>query len=384
MVDSKLIIYKNSDGNIIVDAIYKDETLWLSQKGMSKVFNVGVPAISKHLKNIFAENELDKNSVVSKMEITAEDGKRYNTDVYSLDAIIAVGYRINSKKATNFRIWATKVLKEYMTKGFALNDERFIKGNKYDYKYSEYDEKYYGTDQENEEYDFTAPENEHAFCQRNVYHYAEDYNGNNIGRFKVARGRYMWMPDEDFRLFLRSIYECSEELLNRIDEETGRVHDSEYKIIYQAELAYLLAQQFTATSDTLGNILTSIDDAANVFYVGAMLEMLPESGFIKAGMKLFPAGIKKHRLYLMTRSGKEAGYISFKDDRLYYVLIPILEQKRAMVKIEVSSKQDRHNTMGEKKYKNIDLWVKIGNDATFPENINMRIEDLLNRYRESV
>ena len=76
----------------------------------------------------------------------------------------------------------------------------------------------------------------------------------------------------------------------------------------------------------------------------------------------------------MTRSGKEAGYISFKDDRLYYVLIPILEQKRAMVKIEVSSKQDRHNTMGEKKYKNIDLWVKIGNDATFPENINMRIE----------
>ena len=223
----------------------------------------------------------------------------------------------------------------------------------------EYDEKYYGTDQENEEYDFTAPENEHAFCQRNVYHYAEDYNGNNIGRFKVARGRYMWMPDEDFKLFLRSIYECSEELLNRIDEETGRVHDSEYKIIYQAELAYLLAQQFTATSDTLGNILTSIDDAANVFYVGAMLEMSPESGFIKAGMKLFPAGIKKHRLYLMTRSGKEAGYISFKDDRLYYVLIPILEQKRAMVKIEVSSKQDRHNTMGEKKYKNIDLFIKF-------------------------
>ena len=85
----------------------------------------------------------------------------------------------------------------------------------------------------------------------------------------------------------------------------------------------------------------------------------------------------------MTRSGKEAGYISFKDDRLYYVLIPILEQKRALVKIEVSSKQDRHNTMGEKKYKNIDLWVKIGNDATFPENINMRIEDLLNSYHES-
>ena len=135
MEDNELIIYNNSEGNIIVDAIYKDETLWLSQKGMSKVFDVGVSAISKHLKNIFEEQELDKKSVISKMEITADDGKNYNTEVYSLDAIIAVGYRINSKKATEFRIWATKILKEYMIKGFAINDERFIKGNKYDSKY---------------------------------------------------------------------------------------------------------------------------------------------------------------------------------------------------------------------------------------------------------
>ncbi len=132
---SNLLIYKNKDGNIIVDAIYKDETLWLTQKGMAKVFDVQVPAISKHLKNIFDEDELNKNSVVSKMEITADDGKNYNTEVYNLDAIIAVGYRVNSKKATEFRIWATKVLKEYMTKGFALNNERFISGNKYDGKY---------------------------------------------------------------------------------------------------------------------------------------------------------------------------------------------------------------------------------------------------------
>ena len=95
---------------------------------MSKVFEVGVPAISKHLKNIFEENELDKNLVISKMEITADDGKNYNTEVYSLDAIIAVGYRVNSKKATEFRMWATKVLKEYMIKGFALNDEK-LKNN---------------------------------------------------------------------------------------------------------------------------------------------------------------------------------------------------------------------------------------------------------------
>jgi len=132
---NNLLIYKNKDGNIQVDAIYKDETLWLTQKGMAKIFEVNVPAISKHLKNIFDEHELEKNSVVSKMEITATDGKNYNTVVYNLDAIIAVGYRVNSKKATEFRIWATKILRDYITKGFVLNDERFIKGNKYDLKY---------------------------------------------------------------------------------------------------------------------------------------------------------------------------------------------------------------------------------------------------------
>ena len=135
MKDNKLIIYKNNEGNIVVDAIYKDETLWLSQKGMSKVFECSTDNISLHLKHIFEDNELEKKSVTEKCSLTADDGKKYNTTIYSLDAIIAVGYRINSKKATEFRIWATKILKEYITKGFALNDERFINGNKYDTKY---------------------------------------------------------------------------------------------------------------------------------------------------------------------------------------------------------------------------------------------------------
>lgn len=106
---NNLLIYKNKDGNIIVDAIYKKETLWLSQKGMAKVFEVGIPAISKHLNNIFKEKELEENMVISKMENTtmhgAIEGKTQTTEInmYSLDAIIAVGYRINSKKATEFR-----------------------------------------------------------------------------------------------------------------------------------------------------------------------------------------------------------------------------------------------------------------------------------------
>ena len=133
--EENLLIYKNAEGNIIVDAIFKDETLRLTQKGMAKVFDCSVDNISLHLKNIFKDNELDENSVTEESSITASDGKNYKTKIYNLDAIISVGYRINSKKATEFRIWATKILKEYMIKGFALNDERFIKGNKYDAEY---------------------------------------------------------------------------------------------------------------------------------------------------------------------------------------------------------------------------------------------------------
>ena len=128
---NNLIIYKNKDGNVIVDAILKDDTLWLSQKGISKVFDVEVPAISKHLNNIYIEGELQKDSTVSKMEIVQQEGSRNvkrKVDFYNLDAIISVGYRVNSGRATQFRIWATKVLKEYMTKGFALDDERLKQG----------------------------------------------------------------------------------------------------------------------------------------------------------------------------------------------------------------------------------------------------------------
>ena len=138
---NNLLIYKNKDGNIVVDAIYKNETLWLTQKGMAKVFDVGVPAISKHLRNIFDEEELNESMVVSKMENTTQHGalkektQTNEVKIYNLDAIIAVGYRVNSKKATEFRIWATKVLKEYMIKGFALSDERFIKGNRFSTQY---------------------------------------------------------------------------------------------------------------------------------------------------------------------------------------------------------------------------------------------------------
>lgn len=120
----EIIFYKTADGNVKVEILLKDENLWLTQAKMADLFDVQKAAISKHLKNIFEEGELIENSVVSILETTAADGKNYKTNFYNLDAIIAVGYRVNSKKATQFRIWANQILKEYVIKGFVMNDER--------------------------------------------------------------------------------------------------------------------------------------------------------------------------------------------------------------------------------------------------------------------
>ncbi|MCM1084345.1 MAG: virulence RhuM family protein [Clostridium sp.] len=122
------LLYTAEDSGIKVNAILKDETIWLSQKGMAELFGCSTDNISLHLKNIFADGELERDSVTEKISVTAADGKNYNTQFYNLDAIISVGYRVNSKRATQFRKWATGVLKEYMIKGFALDDERLKQG----------------------------------------------------------------------------------------------------------------------------------------------------------------------------------------------------------------------------------------------------------------
>lgn len=124
----QFLLYNMPDADGKVKVVIKDETLWCTQKAMAQLFGVGVPAISKHLKNIFEEGELVADSVISKMETTAADGKNYTTTYYSLDAIIAVGYRVSSMKATRFRQWATKILNEYIKKGFAMDDERLKQG----------------------------------------------------------------------------------------------------------------------------------------------------------------------------------------------------------------------------------------------------------------
>ncbi len=128
------LMYNTPQEDIKVNVVVKDETLWLTQKAMATLFDVQTPAINKHLKNIFEEGELDKEVVIYKMEITTEHGaiegktQTKETNFYNLDAIISVGYRVNSTKATQFRIWATKTLKEFIEKGFVMDDERLKQG----------------------------------------------------------------------------------------------------------------------------------------------------------------------------------------------------------------------------------------------------------------
>jgi len=125
---SNFLLYTDTNGKVRVEVFVKDETVWLTQKAMAELFGVQVPAINKHLKNIFESGELCESSVISILETTAADGKQYKTNYYNLDAIIAVGYRVNSYQATQFRIWATKTLKEFIIKGFVLDDERLKQG----------------------------------------------------------------------------------------------------------------------------------------------------------------------------------------------------------------------------------------------------------------
>ena len=127
----QFLMYQSADEDVSVNAVIRDETIWLTQKSMAKLFDVDVPAISKHLANIYDAGELMRDSTISKMEIVQQEGNRQvkrEQNFYNLDAIISVGYRVNSRRATQFRIWATSVLKEYMIKGFVMDDDRLKQG----------------------------------------------------------------------------------------------------------------------------------------------------------------------------------------------------------------------------------------------------------------
>jgi hypothetical protein len=123
---NKILIYKTKDKQTQVEVVFEKDTIWLNQKQIADIFSTKRPAITKHLANIFKSKELEEESVSSILEHTARDGKVYKTRFYSLDAIISVGYRVNSKRATSFRIWATKTLKEHLVQGYSVNEKRLL------------------------------------------------------------------------------------------------------------------------------------------------------------------------------------------------------------------------------------------------------------------
>ena len=188
---SEIVLYKTSDGKVRIDTVFQDETIWLTQTKMAELFDVNVPAISKHLKNIFESGELDEKVAVSILENTTQHGailgktQTKQVKYYNLDAIIAVGYRVNSKRATQFRIWATNILKEYIIKGFAMDDERLKKADRWDY-FDEWLERIR---------DIRASEKRFYQKIRDIYATAIDYDNNSAQAqafFKKVQNKMLW------------------------------------------------------------------------------------------------------------------------------------------------------------------------------------------------
>ncbi len=185
MNTGEILIYQNSEGSIKIDVRLEEETVWLSQAQMGMLFNKDKRTISEHISNIFKEGELNENSVVRKFRTTANDSKTYDINHYNLDVIISVGYRVKSQQGTQFRIWATQRLKEYIVKGFALNDERFKSGNSMNY-FTELQERIR-----------EIRISERFFYQKikDIYKTSIDYDANDektIQFFKIVQNKLLW------------------------------------------------------------------------------------------------------------------------------------------------------------------------------------------------
>lgn len=185
MKEDQILIYQNTDGNIKIDVRIEDETVWLTQAQMQELFQKSKATISEHIKNTFEEGELEEVSVVRNFRTTASDGKKYATNHYNLDVVISVGYRVKSVQGTQFRIWATQRLKEYIIKGFTLNDDRFKSGNSMNY-FNELQDRIR-----------EIRLSEKFFYQKikDIYATSIDYNPkdkNTIQFFKVVQNKLLW------------------------------------------------------------------------------------------------------------------------------------------------------------------------------------------------
>ncbi|WP_395063847.1 virulence RhuM family protein [Flavobacterium sp.] len=254
MNSGEILIYQSTEGIIKIDVRLEEETVWLSQAQICDLFQKSKSTISEHIKNVFDDKELDSNSVVRKFRTTADDGKNYDTNFYNLDVIISVGYRVKSQQGTQFRIWATQRLKEYIIKGFALNDDRFKSGNSMNY-FSELQERIR-----------EIRLSERFFYQKikDIYTTSIDYNPkdeNTISFFKIIQNKLLWAISQNtaaelvYRradatlplLGMQSFDKKENKLVTKNDVSIAKNYLNESEI----KLLGLLVEQYLAFAETM-------------------------------------------------------------------------------------------------------------------------------------
>ena len=235
---------------------------------------------------------------------------------------------------------------------------------------------------------WNAPLNPQAYRSREILHYAEDSEGEILGSFCITKGKYLWQMEEDFPLFLLSLYRLSKELLDEAEASCSgsrtRRDLQKLRQQIQPELTYLLAQQFLDCSAILKELAVkegSVCEGESVYSMAAMLEAKSSRRpvLLKEGEFLLPSALRNHRLFVRNRQGQELGYLSFQDDRLYYIVVPLFEKKKVQVRIQVL----RPGASGG--YYHLRLWTKLLSQTKqeMPENLNVEIKALLGQYRKA-
>ena len=308
MNTGEILIYQNSEGSIKIDVRLEEETVWLTQAQLCDLFQKSKATISEHIKNVFEEGELNENSVVRNFRTTASDGKSYEVNYYNLDVIISVGYRVKSQQGTQFRIWATQRLKEYIVKGFALNDERFKSGNSMNY-FSELQERIR-----------EIRISERFFYQKikDIYKTSIDYDANNektITFFKVVQNKLLWAISQQtaaelvYRrvdatlplLGMQSYDKKSAVSIKKADVSIAKNYLNEDEI----KLLGLLVEQFLAFAETMAQQQTPM-------YMKDWIERLDSILQLNGRELLAHAGTISHQMAL---NKSDVEYEKFKEEQ---------------------------------------------------------------------
>jgi len=323
MNPGEILIYKNQEGNISIDVRLEDETVWLTQAQLCELFQKSKATISEHINNVFDEGELSENSVVRNFRTTASDGKSYDVKYYNLDVIISVGYRVKSQQGTQFRIWATQRLKEYIVKGFALNDERFRSGNSMNY-FTELQERIR-----------EIRISERFFYQKikDIYATSIDYEAHDertILFFKVVQNKLLWAISQQtaaeliYRrvdaslplLGMQSFHKKSSESIAKADMSIAKNYLNENEM----KLLGLLVEQYLALAETMAQQQTPMYMKDWIEKLDAILkmngrELLDHAGKISHQMALEKSGTEFEKYKEVQKNiSKEANLKEIEED----------------------------------------------------------------------